>query len=122
MIENSRILFWLSALLILSSGCVQTPEPDPVPRHLAVGIIRSVNLAERYVVFEAEFRVPPGREMRLLQNGLPAGRLRAGSYRRRKFQSADILEGRPRTGDLVEPTLPVQLQPAQQTQNGRLRP
>ena len=102
MIEKNDCLFLLSCMLW---GCASAPDPEPVERHPPVGIVRSVNLHERYLVFEAEFRTPPGQEMRLLRDGLPVGRLQAGAVRKRKFQSADILEGSPRVGDLVEPRL-----------------
>lgn len=64
-------------------------------------------------MFEAEYRMPAGRDMRVLREGHSIGRVRAGSERRRRFQSADILEGRPQIGDLVEPVSLAQPQTAQ---------
>jgi len=113
MSEKSAYQFCALLACFLLSGCVTSPGPEPAALQPPVGIIRFVTLSERYVIFESEFRMPAGRSMRLLREGVPIGMLQAGSYRRRKFQSADILEGRPRPGDLAEPVLPVQSQAAQ---------
>ena len=122
----TRVTFLL-VVLFLWTGCTTTPPPpeeivEPEPLRPPVGIVRSTNLAERYLVFEAEFRIPEGTDLVLLKEGVPAGKLKAGRYRRRKFQVADVLEGYPTVGDLVEPALRVKPQPAQQGQSGGLRP
>lgn len=115
--------FGLITLLSLGpTGCRTSSEAVAPRRRPPVGIVRSVNLAERYVIFEAEFRIPPGMDMRLLRDNRPVGLLKSQRYRRRKFQAADILEGRPQQGDLVEPVSAVEPQPAQQTEGGRLSP
>lgn len=108
--ENFARISCLALLLLGYSACVNTPAPEDNPPRPPVGIVFSVNLAERMLVFESEYRIPPGMQMRLLRDGSTVGMLRAGSVRRRRFQSADILEGRPQPGDLVEPLLPVKPQ------------
>ena len=110
-------------ICVALSSCATSPDQEEAaPLRSPVGIVRSVHLAERYLVFEAEYKIPEGTRMLLLRDGVPAGTLRAGASRRRKFQSADIVEGRPSLGDLVEPQLRVQPQQTQQGQSSSLGP
>jgi len=106
---------WTKSLLIILSvfvsACTTTPTPETTASLPPVGIIRSVNLAERYVVFESEIKSTPGTQLRLLRQQKQIGLLETGTFRKRKFQSADILEGRPQPGDFAEPILPVSAEP-----------
>lgn len=122
MLKKNSLKRVVMLLTLVAAGCRTPPASAPEARRPPVGIIRSVNLPERYVVFEAEFTFPPGSKLRLLRQRRVIGRLEAQNVQRRKFQAADILEGRPQPGDLVEPVLTVQPQPAQQTEGGRLSP
>jgi hypothetical protein len=117
-LQNGLILLILS----LIGACTTPPEQRQASSRPPVGIIRSVNQAERYVVYEAEFQLSAGSKMRILRDGKTVGQLQAGTFRRQKFQVADLLEGRPLPGDLAEPILPVKPQPAEQAQGRRLRP
>jgi hypothetical protein len=122
MTSRFRISAPFLLVMICATGC-RTPPGKEAPLHPPpVGIIRFVNQAERYVVFEAEFSIRPGEKMNILRDGTAIGQLESGTQRRRKFQSADILEGHPKPGDQVEPVLPVKPQPAEQTEGGGFRP
>ncbi|MGA0334237.1 MAG: hypothetical protein ACO3N7_02225 [Kiritimatiellia bacterium] len=117
----------LSGLFFSGCALFSTPEPSAPDRPPAAGIIRQVNRAEYYFVFESGKPFPPGAELRILRNGQEMGRGRAREIRQKKFQAADILEGAPQTGDLCEirPS-PLQdlfePQAGDQSQSRRLRP
>lgn len=97
---------WIfSALLLLTGGCrlfqPETVPPEVLPR--IAGVIRQVNRAEHYFIFETEARFPPGTELSVLRNGQKIGEAKVTRLWEKKFQAADILEGAPLPGDLCEP-------------------
>lgn len=94
-------------LLLFTGGCRFFPPPSP-PRQQPLrmaGLIRQVNRAEHYFIFESELRFAPGSDMLILRNGQKIGEARVSDLGEKKFQAADILQGSPQPGDLCEPKL-----------------
>lgn len=86
------------------AGCVHFRREPPPPEVTLrpAGVVRRVNAPERYVLFESTFAFEAGRELRAVRDGRPVATLRVHPLRHRPFQAADILDGAPREGDLVE--------------------
>jgi len=120
---------WIIFANLLIFGCASRPPPEDgsTPAPPAAGIIRQVNPAEHYFIFESGKAIPTGTELRLLRKGRDIGVGRALNTREKKFQAADILEGAPRPGDLCEPKVSAlrelqESQPGNESQGGRFRP
>lgn len=92
------------AFLCLLAGCV-TPPTEDADSELTLrpaGVIRRVNAPERYVLFESAHNFEAGHTLRAMREGRSVATLRVHPLRHRPFQAADILDGAPREGDLVE--------------------
>lgn len=75
------------------------------------------------MVYECRKLHLEGTTLWVLRNGTVTGRLRALGIREHAFQAADILEGAPQPGDLVEPPRsPPESESGQQGQGGGFRP
>ena len=124
-----KSLLHVIALLLLLCGCTSTKpvESPPPTRPPNAGVIRQVNRAEHYFIFESGQTMVPGTEMTILRNGKKVGKARVVDLREKKFQAADIVSGAAVPGDLCEPegsTLPrvLESQPGQQSQGRSFRP
>lgn len=104
--HRSSLLSSTALLVLLISGLTACRTPPPPSRERLIiepaGIVQRVNFAEKYLVFEASHLFATGEELVVMRDGRPAGRVRVLSIRRKRIQSADILEGAPRVGDIVE--------------------
>lgn len=100
-----KSLFKCLCLALLLTACSSPPLPVEVKpvRPPAAGIVRQVNRAEHYLVFERLQPLAPGRELRFLRNDRLIGSGRVTTVREEKFQVADILSGSPQVGDFCEP-------------------
>lgn len=87
-----------------------------------MGVIRRVNAAERYAIVECRQAFPSNLELRVWRDEHIVATLRARSLREKHMQAADIVEGVPAPGDLVELARPVQAEPGQQGQSGGFGP
>lgn len=100
----------LSAMSILLCGLLVTPgcrfwrRPDAPPAVTTrpAGVVREVNAAERYLVFESLFPFMPGEILHIIRDGRRVGQVRVHRLRHRPFFAADLLEGIPRPGDILE--------------------
>ena len=94
----------LIGFILLTSGCrsVQKDSAPPLPLPAYAGIVRSVNRAEHYLIFESDARFAPGTNLTILRNGRKIGTAVAIGKWTKKFQAANIFEGAPLPGDLCE--------------------
>ncbi|MDF3127767.1 hypothetical protein P0Y35_01025 [Kiritimatiellaeota bacterium B1221] len=120
-----KMFIYVIAALFYLCGCTSTKpvEPPPPPRPYNAGIIRQVNQAEHYFVFESGKILPENTELTLLRKGRIIGKARVNPIQDKKLQTADILRGAPLPGDLCEPeisSLPQILEP-QSSQQGQRR-
>ncbi|MEX2607802.1 MAG: hypothetical protein WD708_10695 [Kiritimatiellia bacterium] len=91
---------------LVCGGCAlfhSSERPPEDPRPSPVGIVRFINRPEHYLIFEAENAIPAGTGLLILREGRRVGSARVGTQQNRKFQTADILEGAPSVGDVVQP-------------------
>lgn len=79
----------------------ERPPEDPAPP--ALGIVRFINRPEHYLIFEAQNAIPADTRLIVLREGRRIGTARVGTQQNRTFQTADILEGAPSAGDVVQP-------------------
>ncbi len=125
-----KSVIYVIVTILFLCGCSSTKpvEAPPPARPLQAGIIRQVNRAEHYFIFESGKPIPVNTEMTILRKGRKIGKARVTAIQEKKFQAADILSGAaPLPGDLCEPeisTLPrvLEPQPGQQGQGRSLRP
>ena len=94
--------------LLLLAGCAspRVVIPDPTPRGPAVGEIMQVNEAGRFVVVRAAVLPEAGQEATVFAEEGVVGRIRFTSSLRPPYMAADIVEGRPRRGDLFRVDAP----------------
>lgn len=92
----------LCILLLPACALFRAEESPPTSLPPYAGLIRQVNRAEHYFIFESEIRVPTGTEIAILRHGKKIGRAKVLSFQDKKFQTADILSGAPVAGDLCE--------------------
>ena len=118
----------ISALMLVTltalTGCLtweSTPQSDPITVYPA-GIVKRVNFAEKYLVFEASHSFDAGKVLTVIREGSPVGKVRVLAFKRKRIQSADILEGVPEPGDVLEGPPPAQPQHREHGQRGGLRP
>jgi|GEM_PF-3849130 len=83
-----------------------TPEASKAPRFRPGGVVRRVNAGERYLIFESRLPFPPGIEAYCIRGNTITGRLLIPGQRRRDYELAEVISGRPQAGDIVEPLLP----------------
>ena len=96
-------LWVLSACLGLAAcAAKRSGESDPPVRLRPAGVVRRVNAPEKYLVFESSFAFRSGQELDAMRLGKRVGRVRVHRLQRRPLYAADILEGAPRSGDLLE--------------------
>ncbi|MCC5848156.1 MAG: hypothetical protein JJU29_08685 [Verrucomicrobia bacterium] len=90
--------------LLGSGGCAlfRTSSPEGEVFIRPAGVVRHVNTAERYLIFESSFVFRPGQELQAMRDGRAVAEIRVLPQARRPFFAADILEGAPRVDDLVE--------------------
>jgi hypothetical protein len=91
-------------LLLLSlSACLgRRNPPETETRFRPAGVVRIVNSAERYLIFESFFAFAPGQELSVMHKGRKSGVVRVLELRKRPQFAADLLEGSARPGDIVE--------------------
>ncbi|MDA3875120.1 MAG: hypothetical protein PF795_14320 [Kiritimatiellae bacterium] len=101
-----EIVYPVLLIGLFCGGCTlfqsaERPLAEPAPP--ALGIVRFINQPEHYLIFEAQNAIPAGTRLVLLREGRRIGSARVGSQQNRTFQTADILEGAPSVGDVVQP-------------------
>jgi hypothetical protein len=100
---NAARIFAVAACLTLAA-CAGKPAVDgkPLVRHRPAGVVRWANGPEKYLVFESAFAFRGGQELDAMRLGKRIGRVRVHRLQNRPFYAADILEGAPLSGDLLE--------------------
>jgi len=93
-----------AVLCLLAGACATRRAEEPAASfHMRpAGVVRRVNRPEMYVIFESPFVFRNGQEVEVLRMGRRVGRLRVHRLQTRPFYAADILDGAPQAGDLVE--------------------
>lgn len=101
---KTRPVLLLALALLGTGGCVLFRRPSPEGELFIrpAGVVRQVNGAERYLIFESTFVFRPGQSLQAVRDGRPVAEIRVLPQVRRPFYAADILEGAPRVDDLVE--------------------
>ncbi len=93
-------------LLLLSgaSSCLFWKREDPAPKVILqpAGVVTRLSLPEKYLIFESSFPFAAGQTVHAVRDGRRVATLRVHPLRQRPFHAADILDGVPRVGDLVE--------------------
>lgn len=91
-------------MLFLSSGCLfwRPAEESSSVTFQPAGEVTRVNRAEKYLIFESAFPFAAGQTVHALRDGRRVATLRVHTLRNRPFYAADILDGVPQPGDLVE--------------------
>lgn len=103
-LRNALALLLLTGMLA-GSSCARfrpnrTPEPEWTIR--PAGAVLSVDPHQHFVVFESSFRFRAGQQVTAMRGGRPVARLIVHTQSRPPFYVADIHEGRPEPGDLIE--------------------
>lgn len=99
--------FALCALACLTgAGCSLFKKDKPgedAPLTLVIGTVRMVNPEQEYVLIRCEqlYNLAPGTEVTAVSPQGQAARLKLTPERKGWFWTADIVEGRPETGNLV---------------------
>jgi len=95
---------FLLLILLSTSSCLFWRKAEPAPSVVfqPAGVVTRINRAEKYLVFESSFPFVAGQTVHAVRDGRRVATLRVHPLRQRPFYAADILDGVPQTGDLVE--------------------
>lgn len=101
---------WVLSVGCSVAGCRTAPGPaaaaaepaEPVYVEVVAGRVMHVNGREGHVILECASLPSAGEEAKVYRGEELVGRLRVSGPGRFPFVAADILEGRPREGDLAK--------------------
>jgi hypothetical protein len=96
--------WFLLSLLLFTAACTSRNKKNEEPGYhmQPAGVVQQVNAAERYLIFASTFKFNNGQELQAIRLGKRVGKVRVHRLQSRPLYAADILEGAPQAGDLVE--------------------
>ncbi len=99
----------VAAVIGVTAGCATKPDSGALPvvaiaepSARPCGTVLRVREAERWVVLECSLPPPPDSVVVLARDGTPTARVRTTLHRRGPHVVAEIIEGRPKAGDMIE--------------------
>lgn len=95
------LAIWAFAALSCRTTEKAPDEVEPIVSRPS-GVVQRVNFPEKYLIFQASRPFPAGETLVLRRDGSEVGRVRVLPYRRKSIQAADILDGVPEIGDVLQ--------------------